>query len=156
MKRFEMARSSRVLLVFIVISVILDDLSFVIGRPAHVVVPTPNCSYRTLKAAAKCKCSMLENFLPPMDGRIKLCRYSFGQQLNILSKNCSLFSVGATSNYNLAAMFAIEKLGGLCFPLPACASYSSKSALRTKISKSVKDETTPIEESLVTHLIISL
>lgn len=127
-----------ILLVIAVLSVTIH--SSVATNPFLPVVPTPDCSYRTLTAAAKCKCSLLQKFLPFKDYRLQVCRSVFGHNLSSLGKKCDRFSSGATSNYDLAAMFAIEKLGGKCFPKRSCVKYGSKMSVQSETSQNAESE----------------
>jgi len=75
----------------------------------------PECSAEALTNAAKCKCALLSHFLPDDDYRIKFCTATFGDNLHQLEGHCGAFAGGATAYKGLAAMFAIEKLAGVCF-----------------------------------------
>lgn len=135
-----MVRSAYTIVFLIVTLIFVTAHPSVEGHRAQPVVPTPGCSAYTLTAAAKCKCSLIETFLPSDDYRLELCRSLFGDDLSSLGKKCDRFSVGATSHYDLAAMFAIEKLGGQCFPKTSCASYVSKSSVRTDMLENADNE----------------
>lgn len=84
------------------------------------VVPSPDCSEQSIITAAMCKCALVDTFLPHDDTRLRSCYTAFGHDLSPMKHMCSRFSVGATSNPDLAAMFAIEKMGGKCFPQNPC------------------------------------
>lgn len=76
-----------------------------------------NCTDEMLGAASKCKCALMARFLPFNDGRLQYCRKSMGvKKLYMLRPYCNQFYSGATSYKALTAMYAIEKMGGYCFP----------------------------------------
>lgn len=127
-----MIRSSpRSVVLFIALVSVIINSSFA-AHPSLPVVPTPDCSYRTLTSVAKCKCSLLQKFLPFKDYRLQVCRSIFGHDLSSLGKKCDRFTLGSTSNHDLAAMFAIEKLGGKCFPKQSCIKYGSKMSAQSE------------------------